>query len=284
MRFFSLIVVVIAITGCASAQTAIERRFIPDADLAFPAFAAISETAGHKVDNAPWAAFLEEYVLTGADGVALVDYGAVSEADADALDAYVAMLEGIDPASLSSDDQLAFWINLYNAVTVALILDEYPLKSIRSIKSGPFDFAGPWNDKRVQVAGEALSLNDIEHGVIRAVYREPRIHYAVNCASIGCPDLRAEPYEGETIDAALTEQTRRYINHPRGVSVDERGRITASRIFAWYREDFGATEADVIAHIAQYAEPTLAATLSGKTKIRRYEYDWALNDAAATTR
>jgi hypothetical protein len=279
MRILFVLAAMLSFGGCASAQTAIERRFIPEADLAFPAFAESENETPAIVDNSPWADFLKTYVSVGDNGVALVAYGAVTDADAAALDDYVSYLQQIDPAALSSDDQLAFWINLYNAVTIALILDEYPLHSIRSIKSGFFDFKGPWDDKRVSVGGEDLSLNDIEHGIIRAIYVEPRIHYAVNCASIGCPDLRGAPYEGETIEAALDEQARIYVKHPRGVTVDDRGRVTASRIYAWYREDFGDDESDVLDHIRQYAAPELLAALAGATSIARYEYDWSLNQA-----
>jgi len=269
----------LAFAGCASAQTAIERRFIPAAELDFPAFAESENQSEKRVDNTLWNAFLAKYLVDGDDGVTRIAYGAVSEEDDARLDDYIAALEATDPATLSSDEQLSYWINLYNAVTVALILDHYPLNSIRKIKSGPFDFDGPWDDKLVTVAGENLSLNDIEHGIIRAVFDEPRIHYAVNCASIGCPNLRREAFTAATLDAALSEQARLYINHPRGVSVDEKGRVTASKIFTWFREDFGETEADVLNHVRAFADPDLLGALSGADDIRRYEYDWALNGA-----
>ncbi len=269
----------LAFAGCASAQTAIERRFIPDAELAFPHFARSDDASPSVVDNTAWNTFLSRYLVVGEDGVNRVRYGAVTPDDRAALDGYIVSLEALDFAAYSSDEQLSAWINLYNAVTVALILDHYPLKSIRAIKSGPFDFDGPWDDKRATVAGEALSLNDIEHGIIRTVYDDPRIHYAVNCASIGCPNLRPTAYDGATINDALNEQARAYINHLRGVSVDDKGRVTASKIFAWYREDFGETEADVLNHAREFAEPALVDALSGATEIRRHEYDWALNAA-----
>lgn len=268
-----------AFAGCASAQTAIERRFIPDAELAFPQFTQSDDQSADVIDNASWNTFLSRYLVAGEDGVNRVRYGAVTAEDRAMLDSYIAVLTAIDFTAYSSDEQLAAWINLYNAVTVMLILDHYPLKSIRKIKSGPFDFDGPWDDKRVTVAGEALSLNDIEHGIIRAVYDDPRIHYAVNCASIGCPNLRLSAYEGATLDDALDEQARAYINHPRGVAVDDSGRVTASKIYAWYREDFGETDADILEHIRQFAESALADALGDATRIDRHEYDWSLNEA-----
>ncbi len=279
-RPFALALFCLAFVGCASAQTAIERRFIPAADLDFPAFAQSSDQSSLTVDNTAWNTFLERYVAAEDDGVARVRYGAVTQEDRKGLDGYVAMLEATDPTLLSSDEQLSYWINLYNAVTIALILDHYPLTSIRKIKSGPFDFDGPWDDKLVTVRGEALSLNDIEHAIIRAVFNEPRIHYAVNCASIGCPDLRPQAYDGASVDRALDEQARAYVNHPRGVSVDQKGRVTASKIYAWFREDFGETEENILNHIRLYADPALGEALEGAEEIRRYEYDWSLNDAS----
>ena len=279
---FTLSLTCLAFVGCASAQTAIERRFIPDAELDFPQFAYSDDQSAEIIDNRPWDAFLERYLVAGEDGVNRVRYGAVTADDRATLDNYIAALETLDFAAYSSDEQLGAWINLYNAVTVALILDHYPLKSIRAIKSGPFDFDGPWDDKRVSVAGEALSLNDIEHAIIRAIYDDPRIHYAVNCASIGCPNLRPTAYTGGAIDQALDEQARIYVNHPRGVSIDNKGRVTASKIYAWYREDFGETETNILKHVREFAEPALADALNGADEIRRYEYDWTLNDASET--
>ncbi len=283
MRYFFrplfLFLACLTFAGCASAQTAIERRFIPDAGLEFPAFAQSDDRSSTRVENTAWNEFLMRYVAPNADGVNRVRYGDVTPDDRILLGGYIAALEAADPASLSSDEQLSYWINLYNAVTIAVVLDHYPLSSIRKIKSGPFDFDGPWDDKRVTIAGAALSLNDIEHGIIRAVFNEPRIHYAINCASIGCPNLRSEAYEGTTLNHTLSEQARTYINHPRGVSIDERGRVTASKIYAWFREDFGENESDVLGHIRQYAMPELIGALDGATKIQRYNYDWSLNGA-----
>lgn len=266
--------------ACASAQTSIERKFIGDASLDFPAFATVDNASTAEIDNTAWNAFLDRYLSLRPDGVMLVDYGAVTDADKGALKGYVALLEATDPTTLSSDEQLAYWLNFYNALTADVILDNYPLASIRDIKDGPLDFKGPWNDKRVTVNGEALSLDDIEHSIIRPIYAEPRIHYGVNCASIGCPNLQPVAFVGATIDADLTRAAREFINNPRGVSV-ERNRVTASKIFTWFREDFGDNEAEVLDHLRQYADPDLAAKLEGRTRINRYEYDWALNDGRA---
>lgn len=266
--------------ACASAQTAIERQFIAEASLDFPAFVTVDNASTVTVDNTAWNAFLERYLSLDESGLMLVDYGAVTDADKAALKEYVAMLEATDPTALSSDEQFAYWLNFYNALTIDVILDNYPLASIRDIKDNPLDFKGPWNNKRVTVNGEALSLDDIEHAILRPIYAEPRIHYGVNCASIGCPNLQQKAFVGATIDQDLTRAAREFINNPRGVNV-EGSRVTASTIFNWFKEDFGENDAEVLDHIRQYADPDLAAELEGRTRINRYEYDWALNDGRA---
>lgn len=276
-KLFLALAASLSAAGCASAQTAIERKFIAEASLDFPAFAVIDNASSVTIDNTAWNTFLDRYLMLSADGVMLVDYGAVSDGDKTALKNYVTMLEITDPSTLSSDEQLAYWLNFYNALTVDVILDNYPLESIRDIKDGPFDVKGPWNNKRVTVNDQELSLDDIEHNIIRPIYAEPRIHYGVNCASIGCPNLRKTAYVGATLDADLTNAAQTFINNPRGVNV-EKNRVTASKIFTWFKEDFGANDAEVLDHIRQYAKPGLAAQLEGRTRINRYEYDWALND------
>ncbi len=131
----------------------------------------------------------------------------------------------------------------------------------------------------IEVEGEAVSLNDIEHRILRPIWRDPRVHYALNCASIGCPDLRAAAFTAENAEALLDTAARAYVNHPRGARV-ENDRLTVSSIYAWFREDFGGTEAGVIAHLKRYAGPELAKALETATDIGGYEYDWALNAAA----
>lgn len=238
-------------------------------------------------DHRPWGELLRTYVVVppAADrGAAphFVDYAGLKadKAGRAALGAYIESLEAVDPAALPRDEQFAFWVNLYNALTVRVVVDRYPVASIRDISISPGLFArGPWGRKLVRVAGRDLSLDDIEHVILRPEFGDPRVHYAVNCASWSCPDLALEPYEGATLDAQLDAAARRYVNSPRGA--DFRGtRLTASSIFSWYKKDFGGTEAALLAHLRKYAEPELAAALAKATRVSSYEYDWALNDAA----
>ncbi|MEX1152260.1 DUF547 domain-containing protein [Parvibaculum sp.] len=254
-------------------------------------FALLAAPAGAeppmKPDHRPWAALLESWLVLPPSqdrGAAphFVDYAGLkaSKQGRAALTAYIESLEAIDPTALPRDEQFAFWVNLYNALTVRVVADHYPVASIRDISISPGLFTrGPWGKKLVRVAGRDLSLDDIEHGILRPDFGDARVHYAVNCASWSCPDLAAEPYEGATLDAMLGRAARRYINSPRGALV-RNGRLTASSIFSWYKKDFGGTEAGVLAHLRKYAEPELAAALARVSRVSSYEYDWSLNDAA----
>ncbi len=161
-----------------------------------------------------------------------------------------------------------------------LVLDHYPVASVRDIDISPGWFSiGPWGKKLLTIEGEAVSLNDIEHRILRPIWRDARIHYAVSCASIGCPDLPAEAFTAINADALLTAGAREYVNHPRGVRVED-GRLIVSSLYVWFAEDFGDGDADVIAHLRRYARPDLAAALAGVGRIDDFAYDWRLNDAA----
>lgn len=230
-------------------------------------------------DHGPWDRLLEAYISQGPDGVARFDYGGVLPEDRAALEGYIAHLAAQRPTQLTRPQQLAYWINLYNALTVEVVLDHYPVQSIRRIKFGRLLALGPWGKDLIEVDGTPLSLDDIEHRILRPVFQDPRIHYGVNCASIGCPDLRAEAYRGEIIDDQLESAARTYINHTRGVEV-RNGRLRVSSIYHWFSEDFGETDTAVIAHLRQYAEPDLAATLDEVDRIARHHYNWQLNDRA----
>jgi len=235
-----------------------------------------------SVDHAAWDRFLARYLRLPADGrgPTRVAYGAVTPDDRAALERYVERLAATPVSALARDEQFAFWANLYNALTVRVVLDRYPVGSIRDIDISPGWFAdGPWGAKLVEVEGEALSLDDIEHRILRPIWRDPRVHYAVNCAAVGCPSLRPRAFRAATLDADLDAAASAFVNDPRGVRV-EGGRVVASRIYAWFREDWG-TDADVLDHLRAYAAPALRVSLDGRTTIDRHAYDWTLNDAPA---
>ncbi len=228
------------------------------------------------VDHSAWGDFLATYIVP-KDGINFVRYSAVSAADKLKLNTYIASLEAIDPTSLNASEAFAFWANLYNAVTVKVILEHYPLKSIKDISYGAFT-RGPWKQELVSINGQQLTLDNIEHGILRVAWDEPRVHYAVNCASYGCPNLGAEPFSGATLDDQLTTAAISFINHPRGAMV-KKDKVIVSSIYKWFREDFGGTEKGVLAHLNQYATGDLAEALKGHSDIDKYQYNWSLNDA-----
>ena len=232
-----------------------------------------------RVDHAPWREFLIKYLVTGnPDGIHRVRYGAVTGEDRMVLDGYVKSLEEVGVSGLNRREQMAYWINFYNALTVKVILDHYPVKSIRSVNISPgfFNF-GPWDAKLARVKGEAISLNDMEHRILRPVWNDNRVHYAVNCASLGCPNLQPEPFTSENLDHALDKAAVEFVNHPRGARLDGR-RLVLSSIYDWFRVDFGGSEEGVLEHIRKYAAPSLSqAILSHRGRIS-YDYDWSLNE------
>lgn len=255
-----------------------ERVFAPSSDL-WERWTAHDPGSNRKVDHGAWDAFLKTYLRDGEDGVTRVAYGAVTEADRSALDGYIDRLSTTDVAALSRPVQMAYWINLYNALTVRTVLDHYPVESIQDIDISPGLFSsGPWGAALVSIDGEDLSLNDIEHRILRPIWDDPRIHYAVNCASIGCPDLAPAAYTGERLEAMLESAARAYVNDPRGVAIRD-GTVTVSRIYDWFIEDFGNSERGVLAHLIAYSDPDQAQRLKDIGALSGTAYDWSLNGA-----
>ena len=269
--------------GCLvvlAACTSVERLALPSAGLADGHWAGSDDDSRAAVDHSAWDAFLAAYVAADPEGVNRVDYGAVTADDRMALEDYLGRLQETEVSALSRDEQLALWVNLYNARTVALILENYPVSSIRDITYGFFSF-GPWDEPLLTVEDRSLSLNDVEHQIIRPIWRDSRVHYVLNCAASGCPNLGLQAYTGATIDRAMDAAARAYVNDPRGASFDDEGRLTVSKIYGWFREDFGGDQAGVLAELRRYADAPLLARLEGRERIDDYAYDWSLNDAAA---
>lgn len=270
----TLLLCAAAFAGC----TSIERLAIPNARTIEADWTASAGAA--DVSHLAFSEFLARYATSDGDGVVRIAYGAVSGADATTLNAYLDTLQAVDPSTLTREGQLAYWINLYNAKTVSVILEHYPVRSIRAIRIHPID-PGPWDEARLYVTGRPLSLHDIEHGVLRPNWPEaPEIHYLLNCAAVGCPNLGLAAYTAENVGDALEQGARRYVNDPRGVALQDDGKLRVSKIYAWYREDFGGSDAAVLDHLRRYAEPALRSRLAESTRIDGYVYDWALNDAS----
>ncbi len=232
------------------------------------------------IDHTAWDAVLARYVSGHPDGINRVAYGSVTAADRAALDRYLDALSATPIARFNRDQQFAFWVNLYNALTVRVVLDHYPVDSIRDIDISSGLFAdGPWGRDLIEVDGTALTLDDIEHRILRPLWRDPRIHYAVSCASLGCPNLARTAFLPGMLETMLNASAHDYINHPRGAAIRD-GRLYVSSLYDWFSEDFGGDDAGVIAHLRDFAQGALAAGLADIRSVSGHAYDWRLNDAA----
>ncbi|MCP4702489.1 MAG: DUF547 domain-containing protein [Gammaproteobacteria bacterium] len=250
----------------------------PEAKL-LPFWQASDETNTAKIDHSAWQAILDGYLHAGhSSGINRFDYAKLAKntTDREILNAYLAVLSNLDPRAYAKAEQKAYWINFYNALTIRTVLSEYPVKSITKIHKGFFGF-GPWKDKIAKAAGRELTLNDIEHAILRPIWQDNRIHYAVNCASYGCPDLAPRAYTAANTENLLNAGASAYVNHPRGVRFQEDGLLTLSKIYDWYKKDFGGTDDALIKHLLKYANADLAKRLREYQGSIAYEYDWRLN-------
>jgi hypothetical protein len=201
------------------------------------------------------------------------------------LDAYLDELNKADIKLLGSrEEKIAFWINAYNAYTLKLVADNYPVKSIRSISPLGNNIlaalAGPWSKEFCKVGGKIYSLNQIEHEILRGEYKEVRVHFAVNCASISCPVLREEAYHGEKINSQLDDQAKRFLSDSSRNRWDPAKRtFYISKIFDWYQDDFVKASGSLEKYLAPFfVGDAKAALLSGKAEIEYLEYNWNLNE------
>ncbi|MBT9392627.1 DUF547 domain-containing protein [Hymenobacter sp. NST-14] len=180
--------------------------------------------------------------------------------------AYLAQLSRNPPAATAPRaEQMAFWINAYNAYTIRLILDNYPLKSIK-------DIGEPWKKEFFSIGGQKMSLDNIEHGILRKQFNDPRIHFALVCASISCPPLRPEAYSAARLSAQLDDQARAFLNNP------GKNRITAasaqlSSYFDWYKDDWNADGQSVVKWVNRYSK----TRITDNTNIGYLDYNWNLN-------
>lgn len=244
---------------------------------------AVAEIFDHE--HQAWTSLLERYVQN--DGaVGGVDYRRMSAEQA-SLDAY---LEGLSLVTVdafdawTADQRLAFLINAYNALTVKLILDHYPIGSIKDLGGW---FSSPWKKRFFQLLGKERHLDDIEHGMIRENFKEPRIHFAVNCASRGCPPLRTEAFVAQRLDEQLEDSTRTFLrDQRRNRYLPGRAVLELSPLLDWYRDDFSEHFGSVQAFVAERItdEPAIVTALRSRSICLRFlDYDWSLNDRSGET-
>lgn len=213
-----------------------------------------------QLDFTKWDAFLKKHVNASGD----VHYKAI-KADIKSIDLITNELSAKKvSSSASKNDQLAYWINVYNAYTVKLIADNYPISSIQKLDGGK-----PWDVKRITIEGSKYSLNQIENDIIRATFKDARIHFAVNCGAKSCPPLLNGAYFGKTLDTQLESQTKKFVNNTKYQSI-KASQVNISKIFEWYGADFG----NIIVFLNKYSQTKIDANAT----IKFQEYDWSLND------
>ena len=234
------------------------------------------------INHQLWNDFLIRY-MRQRNGINLLDYARVTAESKIRLNRYIDQLAAIKTPQYNRHEQKAYWINLYNALTIRLILDDYPIDSIKSVKLIKLSVKefSPWDRSLVTVNNVRLTLNHIEHQILRVHWQDARTHYALNCASIGCPNLTNQAYTSKHLDAMLEQAARAFINHPRAVRFVDSENLKLSSIYQWYREDFGINEKAVLRHLESYAEQPLAGKLANFSGKVEYQYDWRLNDFGA---
>lgn len=221
-----------------------------------------------SLENRIYATLLEKHVKGRR-----VDYDGFKQDEA-LLDQYLSILAGINPDQLSHNRQFAFYINLYNASTIKLILTHYP--GINSIKEVGSFFSGPWSRKFIPLKGRKVSLDYIEHQVLRPRFKDPRVHFAINCAAKSCPPLFNRPFEGKDLDYQLDDLTRLFINDRRATFL-KGDTLFVSKIFKWFGDDFNNNTSNFI---RQYADDKFKARLDSLgpgVKVKYLHYDWSLN-------
>lgn len=251
MRYWILPVLMISVLGCSSISK--------------------PETDSKPISHDLWDKLVKEHVHESG----LVDYKGFIE-DSTRLNQYLTKLENHHPndQNWSKEEQLAYWINAYNAFTIKLINNHYPVSGIKELVNGPnIPFVNsPWDIKFITIEGEEYDLNNIEHDILRERFSEPRIHFAINCASISCPVLRKEAYTSEKIAKQLKEQTYTFINNPAKNKISE-DRIVISRIFKWFTNDF-TQDGSITAYVNQYT----STDIKQEAEVDYMDYDWSLND------
>ncbi|WP_298627477.1 DUF547 domain-containing protein [uncultured Legionella sp.] len=232
------------------------------------------------ISHQAWQNFLDKHIITNEEQINLIDYKNLSPQDINLLKEYIKTMSQIDINNYPRREQLAYWINLYNALTVQTVANYYPISNIQEINISPGLFSvGPWGANLITVKNTALTLDDINNRIIRPIWNDQRTHYALNNATIGAPNLSKKAYLGTRLEEQLNEAAITYVNSLRGVQVIE-GRLVISKLYDWYEEDYGGTKQDVINHLVQFAHEPLLSQLKHINTIDSYVYNWHLNSPA----
>lgn len=229
-----------------------------------------------KIDFKPWQDFLAKYVVQKGDQT-FVNYSNVSKKDKQSLNKIINTYSKLEILKYNKNQQLAYWINMYNMLTIRVILQHYPVKSITDIDKSWFGYSKVWDQNVVKINGKELTLNDIEHRIVRPIWHDPRVHSAVNCASISCPNLSRQAYQGGQINAQLDRSFSTWINSSKGFELKDNN-IYISKIFDWYGSDFG-NQTHMRQFIAKYLTSKVKkeAILNENKTIYYQNYNWNLN-------
>ena len=231
-----------------------------------------------SVDHQPWQTLLSRYVVESDDGINRVAYSDFDDSSKTLLDQYLTTLSNLQPTQLNQTQQLAYWVNLYNALTVQVVLDHPKKDSIRSM--GPLLSFGPWDKAYLTIEGKPVSLNDIEHRILRPIWQDHRLHFVLNCASTGCPNLSRTAYTQENAEDSLAQAERTFLQHPRALAFHDKDVLQLSSLFDWYLEDFAEDERALLAYLAAQRPDLAEALLNfpvGSSSNIDYVYDWSLN-------
>jgi len=246
-------------------------------------WAVSNEASDETISHDLWDNLLNRYVLTDHQSeINRFAYRQVSGEDQQSLKQYTNNLSQVDIRTHNKREQMSYWINLYNALTVQVVL-RYPEEgSILEMGDALFS-TGPWDDVVITVNQQALTLNDIEHRILRSIFDDHRVHFALNCASLGCPNLATNAYRSKNLEAMLVKGEADYLNHSRGVSFEGKDLVLSS-LFDWYQGDFAENEDLLRRYLASHLEGILRDKVLGYRGSIRYRYDWKLNEPAAQVR
>ncbi len=272
-RFFSMSVMVMLIGISMSAKAAPEAKLIDYWNDFEPASILV-------VNNQAWQEILDTYLDDDHEsGIYRFNYEGVTESDLAKLDGYLVFLQDLDPRQLNRKEAMAYWLNAFNASLVRMLIEgvqDNDIESVRDLRSGAFS-AGPWRRNILEIAGQRVSFDDIEHGILRPIYADPRVHFAMSAACMSCPNILPQAYRGSDIESQLADAEKNYLNHERAVRIED-GQLILARIFRWYATDFGNSEARVRDFIADRVDPELGVAIRGiSASDIRYRFDWDLN-------
>lgn len=230
-----------------------------------------NEQSTRVVDHSALQKILDKYVdPSHPSGVSRVDYQNLKDQGLKELASYLEHLAQQTPKTLNKKEQKAFWLNLYNAGMLYIVAANFPIESVQQIKPGKIKF--------ITVDDQLLTLNNIEHGILRPIYMDNRIHFGFSCGSIGCPSIPSEAFTSSNIDKQLKKLGSNFVNHSRGVRKGS-NKVFMSKIFDWYLSDFGGSKEALLEYIKFYANPDLKQKLDEGPSIEFIKHDWELNKA-----